>query len=322
MPFSLIRILRRKQKPEHLAATLPSSTSNNQVAGLSSVNAIDPPPVTVNVNIGGITCGDISAPVLSNNNFFTAVTVSGPQASPQDEDEDYAKVKAYDIVLETDQGTWNTDHDLQPDGTLIKVGYVQEHTGYILGKPNDKMLIRHYMGRSIMKLKQDLEVFSAVKHPYILQLYGLCNAKKFTALIFQDGRYQKLALYSLTLPATSFVTYFYNIITEFNSAAKALGEHDLQPLQLLISWLSVNTAGHLVVKSYSRRCLSGLVSVGPAISLISPNLESVISSWPNPYSFNKSQLVNYYGLLSAVCDSSPHESFDFSITHQDTQHTF
>ncbi|KAJ7575662.1 hypothetical protein C8J56DRAFT_1172036 [Mycena floridula] len=215
MPLQLVRLFRRKN---HRAASTETSNSDNNNAQLGAFA-----PSLIHSNIG-----TIHGSLFSNNqsNQIHHHHHHHPQA---DDDADYAKIKVRDIILETELGSHNFHHDLQSDGTLVEVGRIRKYTGRLFQQPHGSMLIHKYEGLAISNWKRDFHRLSGVRHPNIIQLYGLCCARNFTALIFHNVQKTGFDQYHLSLSGPSFVSYIADAMDQLQSAGNALQGHGLEP---------------------------------------------------------------------------------------------
>ncbi|KAJ7592463.1 hypothetical protein C8J56DRAFT_885626 [Mycena floridula] len=165
-------------------------------------------PGLINSNIGAI-----HGSVFSNNQFNQ---IHHHHHHPQAEDDadyaEYAKIKVRDIILETELRSGDIHHDLQPDGIVVEIGQIRKYTGRLLQQPHGSILIHKYEGLATRAWKWDFDVLSAVRHPNIIQLYGLCYARNFTALMFHNVQKTAFRKYHRSLSGPSFVTYFGEVV--------------------------------------------------------------------------------------------------------------
>ncbi|KAJ7586842.1 hypothetical protein C8J56DRAFT_890784 [Mycena floridula] len=189
--------------------------------------------------------GTIHGSVFSNNQVYPHH--HHPQANDDDDEEDvrvlsfnipvvwfihnfqYAEIKVRDIILETELGSGDIHHDLQSDGTLVEIGWIQKYIGQLFYQPHGSMLIHKYEGETTGVWKSHLNMLSALKHPNIIQLYGLRRPRHFPALIFHNE-------YHLSLSGPSFVTFVADLYFQVSQTEKdklamnALQGYALHPL--------------------------------------------------------------------------------------------
>ncbi|KAJ7580555.1 hypothetical protein C8J56DRAFT_1058203 [Mycena floridula] len=268
MPFKLARFLRHNKIPETSCIAAPIAERLNANDGGARMAAVIQ-------SLHHTRLDNINAPVLSNNQLTTVYNHHQPP-----DNKDYAQIKVRDIILKTELKS-GTHHELQPDGTLLQPA----------------MLIRKYEGLAAKDWERDLEVFSAVRHPNILQLYGVCDSRHFTALIFHSGHQSTFRDYHLSLSGPSFVTWISGLLEQYYSAADDLRTHHLRPL---IPLYNVDHAGQLMVHTFSSCSSDGVIF--------------------NPKCFFKSLLEEYYDVLAMTCEmysSLGLTNFNVSMRHQE-----
>ncbi|KAJ7587724.1 hypothetical protein C8J56DRAFT_81355 [Mycena floridula] len=115
-----------------------------------------------------------------------------------------------------------------------------------LKKPTKYM--HHCLGRfnSFMNMFAGL---SDCRHPNILQLYGICHSKHFTALVFHNapslmyrGEYYK------TLPSSQWISHYLKLHQQHESAHSMLEAHNLRGWALRTS--DVDETGKLVIAHF------------------------------------------------------------------------
>ncbi|KAJ7574709.1 hypothetical protein C8J56DRAFT_463921 [Mycena floridula] len=256
--------------------------------------------------------GTIHGSVFSNNQVHHHHH-HHPQA---DDDADYAEIKFRDIILETELRSGDIHHDLQSDGTLVEVGRIRKYIGRLFQHPHGSMLIHKYEGLATTDWKTHFNVLSAVRHPNIIQLYGLCRSSNFTALAFHNAQRNGVFEYHLSLSAPSFVTYLADVIDQLQSAANALLGHSLKPYTSHILHHNVNYAGQPVVDTFEP-------GRGPFTPYFAPmafasDLKALASIFKDQL-MTRSSLVEYYDLLGLGCSvhgRSLSAIKDVSITHK------
>ncbi|KAJ7575664.1 hypothetical protein C8J56DRAFT_1032418, partial [Mycena floridula] len=167
--------------------------------------------------------GTINGSLFSNNQVHHH---HHPQLK---DDADYAEINVRDIILETELGSQSFHHDLRSDGTLVEVAQIRKYTGRLFYQPHQTMLIHKYEGLATTEWKSHFNVLSAVRHPNIVQLYGLCRSRNFTALIFHNVQRNRVREYLRSLSGSSFLTYIADLMDQFQSAMNVLQGHGLQP---------------------------------------------------------------------------------------------
>ncbi|KAJ7574704.1 hypothetical protein C8J56DRAFT_1172610 [Mycena floridula] len=324
MPLQLVRLFRRKN---HRAAN--AATSNiSELAGTSNSDSNDAQPGAFTPSLNGANIGTIHGSLFSHNQIHHHHH-HHPQA---DDDADYAEIKVREIILETELRSGDIHHDLQSDGTLVEVGRIRKYIGRLFQHPHGSMLIHKYEGLATTDWKRHFDVLSAVRHPNIIQLYGLCRSSNFTALAFHNAQRNGVFEYHLSLSGPSFVTYLADVIdqlqanilvppcclklTRIQSAANALLGHSLKPYTSHILHHNVDYAGQPVVDTFEP-------ARGPFTPYFAPmafasDLKALASIFKDQL-LTRSSLVEYYDLLGLGCSvhgRSLSAIKNVSITHK------
>ncbi|KAJ7580704.1 hypothetical protein C8J56DRAFT_1169085 [Mycena floridula] len=216
-------------------------------------------------------------------------------------EDDYTILRLGDIILEAEQCCLHLKYseDSDSDRTLIQSVPIQEYTGRVGAKSG--MVIRKYDGvGSTSEWAQDRAVFETLRHPNILQLYGLCLSPRFQALIFHGGPRSLIFNHHKTLTGVDFLKFPLDIIKQFSSADRALKELSLKPFPNY--WHSVDTQGNLLLGQFSPTKTLFVPRSWPILA----EAEAMLDDFRTGV-FVRSRLVQYYQFLSIL--SSPMVSY-------------
>ncbi|KAJ7591770.1 hypothetical protein C8J56DRAFT_931695 [Mycena floridula] len=323
MPLQLVRLFKRKKRPESNIFQIDPS---DESSGRSLIQTVQ-----------GSQIGNVNGPMFSNNQITTIHNHHPTREADDAEYQDYAELKLRDIILgpefesEFESSSRNVHHDLQPDGTLVEIGRTRQYTGHLFKNSNEPMLIRKYEGTAVQDWKRELNALSRIRHPNIIQLYGLSRSSHFMTLVFHSfngGNRITVPEYHMSLSGISFLMYIPNIVKQYFSAAHELRRNDIQPASGDLQALEVNSSGHLVINNFDPRNPYGMPvpDVESSIDHASgdsndPDLIYSISAWFKTRLFDKLLLAQYYGFIVVAFgrlywqDSS---CSNFSIHHKGT----
>ncbi|KAJ7571913.1 hypothetical protein C8J56DRAFT_100553 [Mycena floridula] len=154
MPVQRVRRFQRRNY--HAASNI------SELAGMSNSNSNDAQAGAFVQSLIHSNIGTIHGSVFSNNQVHHHHHHHHhPQA---DDDADYAEIKVRDIILETELRSGDIHHDLQSDGTLVKVGRIRKYIGRLFQHPHGSMLIHKYEGLATTDWKHHFDVLSAVSY--------------------------------------------------------------------------------------------------------------------------------------------------------------
>ncbi|KAJ7582053.1 hypothetical protein C8J56DRAFT_956750 [Mycena floridula] len=321
MPFKIVHLLKRKTKATPLNAdSLVSRSQDNR----------SETPVTAAViqSLQGATIGNVNGSLFSNNHITTVNHNHYPHKIDDKDNENYHILEAADLILESQIMSHEIFHDLQPDGTLQQTGRIRDYTGRVVNQPTAGFLIRQYEEMAIPDLERDLEVLSKIRHPNILQLYGVCHTKWFRALVFHDMTAKgpmNISEYHSSLSGPAFISYIMKIIDQYTTVWHLLDSHGVASSRWFAGH-TANNSGGIIVDSFWSSELVPVVHKAPcALDYWFPSKYSTadysglshLHRALQTHSFDKSDLHYYYDVLASVCrmPGEAYHAFDYRSVH-------
>ncbi|KAJ7588135.1 hypothetical protein C8J56DRAFT_941045 [Mycena floridula] len=253
--------------------------------------------------------------ISSQNQITTDLAQSSTTSSdtailaPTDEEpdfcSDYTLLKLGDIVLGLEAAYPDVEHEFEADGQKRVIGRIDEYSGRLVTTGGMPVLVRRYEGSKSLQWKHDLEIFSSIKHPNILQLYGLSHSKRFQTLVFHGVTRSAYDEYHYKLSGIDFIKYPFQITEQFMSANGALEQHGFI---VSSSEPKVDASGMLIIDQFSPSVgIQPSPEPWPVASFES--YRHVLSDFETS-KFKRFRLLEYYDVLSV---QSPHWSIGHGV---------
>ncbi|KAJ7591771.1 hypothetical protein C8J56DRAFT_1162434 [Mycena floridula] len=320
MSFSVVRIFKKHTKGSQGRSNEPAVDHiHHGPLAMSNVPTTDTSALVQQMQ--GVVIGTSNGPILSNNTVTTINHYHQPQetapigAPSKFDHSDHTMVKLGDIILKSElEILFNgRPSDIDPNSkveSVVEIDKIVSYSARLMSRPSLDMLIHKYEGAAVQQLRPDFGIYSRVRHPNILQLYGLCQSPVFQGLIFHSvGRLSRSQNFHTGLSGFNFIKYPAKLTGQFNSVFDVLSHHGVEPATLGSFGTMVDSAGNLVVDRFRRRSVSLRNDYEwPFVVRMSSDAAYDFKS----LRFHKSRLLEYYAILQDVCSNQQHPGFQFA----------